>query len=114
MGVVVKILIFWLNFAFPVFGENFNSFTWTLLLMLFSEMILVALGADRPYRFIIKPGVVFVAVFVSLGFQPALILAGIDLLMNMLHKIKRDWKPKKTKKKDVKSRNIIEKTNKIK
>lgn len=109
MGVIVKILIFWINFAFPIFGEEFNSFSWTLLMVMFSEMLLVTLGADRPYRLIIKPLVIFAAFFVSFGLQPALVVAGIDLLMNLTHKIKRDWKPKakKTKKGKTKASNIV-------
>ena len=113
MHVVVKILIFWLNFAFPIFGEQFEIFSWVLLMLLLVEMVLVALRADKPYRIILKPLVVFIAVFVSLGLQPAIIVAGIDLLMNLIHKIKRNGKakpkanPKKAKKESEKSRGRI-------
>lgn len=108
MGVIVKILIFWTNFAFPIFGEQFDTFSWTLLMLLLTEMVLVALAADRPYRLVIKPLVVFAAIFISFGLQPALAVAGIDLLVNLTHKIKRNGKakPKKTKKKKTKSKDI--------
>jgi len=102
IGVVVKILIFWLNFAFPIFGEHFDAFSWTLLMLLMTEVALVAIAVDRPYRLIVKPLVVFTAAYVSIGLQPALVVAGTDLLMNMTHKIKRDRKRKSKKMKKQK------------
>jgi hypothetical protein len=106
MGVIVKILIFWFNFAFPAFGDGFSYFSWTLLVLLFSEMLAVALSVDRMYRLIVKPAIVFAAVFISLGFQLALVIAGIDLLMNLAHKIKRDWKPGEKKPKKEKGEHL--------
>ncbi|MHC4751284.1 MAG: hypothetical protein ACYTFW_15610 [Planctomycetota bacterium] len=101
MWVVLKIVIFGINFVFPIFGEGVEMFSWTLLLLTAGEIVLIAFEADRPFRFIVKPFVVFAAVFISLGIQPAVALAGIDLLINMTTKIKRDGKKKskhKTKK----------------
>ena len=105
MGIIMKILIFWVNFAFPVFGDGefgevFGMFTWTLLMLVLGEMVLIAIDAHRPFRLLVNPLIVFVASFISLGIQPALALAGTDLLINMTTKIKRDKKrkPKKLKK----------------
>jgi hypothetical protein len=99
MGAVLQILVFGLSFLFPFFGEEFSMFSWTLLIMVLSELVLMTLDADRPFRIIVKPMVVFVAVFISLGPQPALALAGTDLLINMTTKIKRKRKRKSKKKK---------------
>lgn len=102
MGAVMQIIMFSLNFLFPFFGEEFGAFSWTLLMIVIGELILMTLDADRTFRIIVKPIAVFMAVYISLGIQPALALAGTDLLINMTTKIKRKRKrngKRKSKKK---------------
>lgn len=92
-----KIAVFALNFFFPVFGDAFGAFSWTLLLLFMAELILMVVEVERPYKLLIKPIAVFATAFLSLSLQPALIVAGIDLLINLTHKIKRKKKRKKRK-----------------
>lgn len=97
MSIYAKVAVFALNFFFPVFGDAFGAFSWTLLLLFMSELIIAAVEVERPYKLLVKPVAVFVTAFLSLGLQPALIVAGIDLLINLTHKIKRKKKRKKRK-----------------
>lgn len=99
MGIVAKIGIFTLNFFFPVFGYTFGIFSWTLLLLFASELIILLTSIALEYRLAIKPLAVFVIAFLSLGLQPALVVAGIDLLINMTDKIRLRKKKYKRKKK---------------
>jgi len=99
IGMVAKIAVFVLNFFFPVFGDAFGTFSWTLLLLVMAELVITTIEAERPYRLLVKPAAVFAAAFLALGLQPALIVAGTDLLINLKHKIKRRKKKRKTKKK---------------
>jgi len=98
MGMPAKLGVFALNLFFPVFGDAFGSFSWILLILFVSELIIMAVNVERPYRLLVKPAAVFATAFLSLGFQPALIVAGIDLLINLTHKIKRSKKSRKKKK----------------
>ena len=99
MAMSAKVAVFALNLFFPVFGDAFGTFSWTLLLLVMAELIIATIEIERPYRLLVKPIAVFITVSLSLGLQPALVVAGIDLLINLTHKIKRRKKKRKTKKK---------------
>ena len=86
MGTMTKFIVFAINFVFPVFGGTFNEFSWTLLIMFMGELIMMIISVERFYKVIIRPAVVFVAALLSVGIQPALVIAGIDLLINLTHK----------------------------
>jgi len=99
MGMAAKLAVFALNFFWPVLGDAFGTFSWTLLLLVAAELIIMIIEVERPYRLFVKPAAVFATAFISLGLKPALIVAGIDLLINLTHKIKRKKKKRKKKKK---------------
>jgi len=99
MRMLAKLAVFTLSFFFPVFGDAFGAFSWTLLLLFAAELIIMVIEVERPYRLFVKPAAVFATAFLSLGLQPALVVAGIDLLINLTHKIKRRKKKRKKKKK---------------
>jgi hypothetical protein len=98
MGIWPKVIIFLIGFFFPFFGESFGMFSWALVFILLAELLVIVLGAGKPYRLFIKPSAVFLTAFFSLGLQPALVVVGIDLLINLTHKI-RFSKRKRRKKK---------------
>jgi len=98
IGMGVKIAVFVLNFFFPVFGDTFGTFSWTLLLLVLAELVIATIEVERPYRLLVKPAAVFITAYLALGLQPALVVAGTDLLINLTHKIKRRKKKRKTKK----------------
>lgn len=99
MGIIAKIGIFALNFFFPFFGNTFGIFSWTLLLLFASELAILLTPIAEEYRLVIKPLAVFVAGFLSIGLQTALVVAGIDLLINMTDRIRLRKKKYKRKKK---------------
>jgi len=93
-GILGKIVLFAIIFLLPpVFGPEVGAFVIALFVMLIVELLIFAFEIDRWYRLLLKPGAVFVAAFLALGFQPALIVAGVDLLINMASK----WKSRKPK-----------------
>jgi hypothetical protein len=93
-----KLAVFALNFFFPVFGDAFGIFSWTLLFLFMSELIIAVIEVERPYRMFVKPVAAFATAFLSLGLQPALIIAGVDLVINLTQKISRKKKTKLRKK----------------
>jgi len=93
-GILGKVALFAIIFLLPpVFGPEVGAFVIALFVMLVVELLIFAFEIDRWYRLLLKPGAVFVAAFLALGFQPALIVAGIDLLINMASR----WKSRKPK-----------------
>ena len=86
MGSLMKLVVFTLNFVFPVFGESFNEFSWTLLIMFMVDLILKIVKVEGFYKMAIRPLIVFLAAFLSVGLQPAIVIGGIDLLINPTHK----------------------------
>lgn len=93
-GMLGKLALFAFIIFFPVsFGAEVGAFVIALFVMLVVELLLFAFELDRLYRLVLKPGAVFVAAYLALGLQPALIVAGVDLLANMLSK----WKSRKAK-----------------
>jgi len=86
IGIVFKLLMFVLNFFFPMLGEPGNFLVWTLLLLMGAE---VAVSLLEKFSFLIriaKPLIVFATIFFGMNnFQLALIVAGIDLILNLKH-----------------------------
>jgi hypothetical protein len=94
-GIVGKVALFVLIFMMPpVLGVEVGAFVVALVLMLLAELAIFAFELDRMYRLLLKPGTVFVAAFLALGFQPALIVAGVDLLLNLTTGMKTRKPPK--------------------
>jgi len=87
MAILPKIGVFVLNTVFPL-GQAFGYLSWTLLLLFAAELMIACTEAYKSYRLIIKPAAVFIVAYLSLGLQLALIAAGIDLLINLTHKIR--------------------------
>lgn len=87
MSILPKIGIFLLNLLFPL-SAAFGYLSWALLILFFSELVIAYTEAYKPYRLVIKPSAVFVVAYLALGLQPALVVAGIDLLINLTHKIR--------------------------
>jgi hypothetical protein len=86
MSILPKVGIFILNVFFPF--EQLAYLSWTLLILFVAELAIAYTDAYKPYRLIIKPVAVFAVAYISLGLQPALIAAGLDLLINLTHKIR--------------------------
>jgi hypothetical protein len=87
MNMLPKVGIFLLNMLIPL-SAAFGYLSWALLILFFSELLIAYTEAYKPYRLIIKPAAVFIVAYLALGLQPALIAAGIDLLINLTHKIR--------------------------
>lgn len=88
MGLVPKIGLFAIYFFYPIFGDTFGYLSWTLFILFVAEVVLEVLHLEYPFRFFIKPLAVFGAAYFALGLQPAIVAAGIDLILNLTHKIK--------------------------
>ena len=79
MTILPKIGIFVIDYLF-----GFAWLGWTLLLMVAAEAIVMFIPlAEKILKYIVKPMGVFVVSFIAFGLQPALIVAGIDLLLNI-------------------------------
>jgi hypothetical protein len=82
--IVFKLFLFVLNFFFPILGEPGSFLTWTLLILMASEVAISLLEKLSFLFLIIKPLVVFITIFFGMNnFQLALIVAGIDLILNL-------------------------------
>lgn len=105
--VYVKILTFWINFLFPIGGGAFDYFSYFLLGMLGLDVLVAILSLVEWYGLILKPLFIFTLGFYTIGFQPALIISGLDLALNLKPQIKSDkrQKTKKTKKGKTKTNN---------
>jgi len=89
MSLVPKIALFFIYQFFPFLGISFGYLSWTLILLACAELLIWILKTEKPINLIIKPIAVFFTVYLTLkDFQLALIVAGIDLLLNFTHKIK--------------------------
>jgi len=96
-GLLGKIALFALLFFLPpVFGPDVGAFVVTLFIMLVVELLIFAFELDRLYRLVLKPAAVFVAAYIAIGLDAALVLAGIDLVINVLTRLKTN-KPKSAK-----------------
>lgn len=82
-GSALKVLLFLFNLLFPLLGEAGNFLTWTLLLLVVGELVMSSLKMASLVR-MVKPLIVFATVFLGMGnFQLAMIVAGIDLILNL-------------------------------
>lgn len=92
-GLMVRILVFVLGFdimsivpKLAIFVLDYLiGFAWlgfTLLILVAAEILVMLLGIKK-IKLIVKPIAVFAVSFLAFGFQPALIAAGIDLLLNI-------------------------------
>lgn len=95
MGIAVKVIVFVLSMILPFFGDALGMLSWTLVFVLLGELLVITIGVGKQYKLFIKPLMVFVTALLSIGFQPALIVAGTDLLINMTHKIRFSRKKRK-------------------
>ena len=77
MSILPKIAVFALDYII-----GFARLGFTLLILVAAEVIVLLLEIKK-LNLIIKPIAVFVISFLSVGLQPALIIAGIDLLLNI-------------------------------
>ncbi|MCX6820577.1 MAG: hypothetical protein NT016_01345 [Candidatus Aenigmarchaeota archaeon] len=88
-GLLGKIALFALLFFLPpVLGADAGAFVVTLFIMLVVELLIFAFEIDRLYRLVLKPAAVFVAAYIAIGLEPALLIAGVDLLINVLNRLK--------------------------
>jgi hypothetical protein len=89
MSLVPKSIFFVIYNLFPFLGLPFGYLSWTLILLVCAELSIWILKTGKPVNLAIKPLVVFVAAYIALNdVQIALMVAGIDLLLNLTHKIK--------------------------
>jgi len=77
MSIIPKLAIFVLDYLI-----GFAWLGFTLLILVAAEIIVMLLGIKK-IKLIVKPIAVFAVSFLAFGFQPALIVAGIDLLLNI-------------------------------
>lgn len=83
---LVKLALFVLNFFFPVLGEKGLFLVWVLFFFLLIEFILTRIKPLKVLLTLMKPSIVFFSIFLALkDFQLALIIAGIDLVINLKH-----------------------------
>ncbi|MEM5879137.1 MAG: hypothetical protein QXU74_01445 [Candidatus Aenigmatarchaeota archaeon] len=81
-----KLLLFIINFFFPLLGEQGLFLVWTLLLLVVAEFIFSNFKILKILTTISKPLIIFFSLFFALkDFQLALIIAGIDLILNLKH-----------------------------
>jgi hypothetical protein len=86
MGIVMKLLLFIVNFFFLPLGDSGSFLIWTLLLLMSVEIALSLLEKLFFLTMIVKPLIVFITIFFGMNnFQLALIVAGIDLILNLKH-----------------------------
>lgn len=78
MSIVPKIGIFALDYLF-----GFRWLGWTLLILVAAEAILTFIPFGKKINIIVKAVAVFSVSFLAFGLQPALIVAGIDLLLTL-------------------------------
>jgi len=82
--IIIKLLLFIINFFYPLLGNEGSFLVWTLLFLMGGEVLVSKLGILHSLLSAIKPLVIFITVFFGMGnFQLALIIAGIDLILNL-------------------------------
>jgi len=81
---ITKLLLFVINFFFPLLGEKGLFLVWTLLFLLVLEFIFSHSKIFKALMITSKLLVIFFSVWFGLkDFQLALIIAGIDLILNL-------------------------------
>jgi hypothetical protein len=89
MSLIPKSIFFVVYNLFPFLGQSFGYLSWTLILLVCAELMIWILKTEKSINLVIKPLTVFVTAYLALkDFQLALMVAGIDLLLNLTHKIK--------------------------
>jgi hypothetical protein len=89
MSLIPKSIFFAIYNLFPFLGLPFGYLSWTLILLVCAELMIWILKTEKSINLVIKPLTVFVTAYLALkDFQLALMVAGIDLLLNLTHKIK--------------------------
>jgi hypothetical protein len=89
MSLVPKSILFVGYHLFPFLGLYLGYLSWALILLVCVELIILILKIQKPINLLIKPLAVFITAYLAVkDFQLALIVAGIDLLLNLTHKIK--------------------------
>jgi len=89
VSLIPKTIFFAVYHLSPFLGLSFGYLSWTLVLLTCVELLLWVLKTEKPINLIIKPLTVLFTGYLALGnFQMALMIAGIDLLLNLTHRIK--------------------------
>lgn len=84
MSILPKVLLSIIYLFFPLLGETVGFMFWTLLILVGTEVVASLLEKEGVVKMMIKPIIVFAAVFLGLNdLQLALIAAGIDLILNL-------------------------------
>jgi len=85
MSLIPKIIIFVLDYLFFILNYSFGFgwLGWSLLILVAAEALLMLIPFGKKINIIIKTVAVFGVSFLAFGIQPALIVAGIDLLLNL-------------------------------
>jgi len=78
MSIIPKIGIFALDYLF-----GFRWLGWTLLVLVAAEALLTLIPFGKKINIIVKAIAVFGVSFLAFDLQPALIVTGIDLLLNI-------------------------------
>lgn len=88
VSLVPKLVVFGLNFFFPLFGTVFGYFAWTLLILVAAEIVSLVIVVGILINLILKPVFVFIITFlVTNQVDISVITAVIDLFLNLTHKI---------------------------
>ncbi|MEM5766447.1 MAG: hypothetical protein QW423_02335 [Candidatus Aenigmatarchaeota archaeon] len=81
-----KLVLFLINFFFPLLGEEGLFLVWVLLFLLIVEFIFFHFKILKIVVVISKPIIVFLSILSIMNdIQLALIIAGIDLILNLKH-----------------------------
>jgi len=83
---IVKAFLFLLNFFFSFLGVEGIFLVWTLLILMLIEFIFSFFKISRFLIVLIKFFAILFSIFFSMNdFQLALIIASIDLILNLKH-----------------------------
>jgi hypothetical protein len=95
MGIWLKAIVIASGIFIPILGGTFGAFSWTLLLIFGAELLATGFDMERPYFLIVKPSAAFIVAFFACGLEPALVVGGADLAVNLVRKME----PKKAQRK---------------
>ena len=85
-SLIVKVILFLLNFFFPFLGVEGIFLVWALLILILIEFIFSFFKISRFLIVLIKFLAIFFSIFFAMNdFQLALIIASIDLILNLKH-----------------------------
>jgi hypothetical protein len=81
---IVKVFLFLLNLFFPFLGVEGIFLVWTLLILMLIEFIFSFFKISRFLIILVKFLAVFTSIFFAMkDFQLALIIASVDLILNL-------------------------------